>query len=205
MNAIIIVHTSLYIYGSIFVGFVIITFLADWMCGIENMYLCNCIVCLMANSFLEEKICYLHVCFFVSFFKRRMYILCFASYFSAKKRCSASELHKEEYYYPTTDWYWYASTYSGWFVKLTFIWKTADWIQSTGLIVLVLNWFQEQSTCHIRVITSLIIDSYSFMFHFITQLLNKYWLTLRFQPHNLWTPPHLTTNHLCRQDVLFNN
>lgn len=25
------------------------------MCGIENMYLCNCIVRLMANSFLEEK------------------------------------------------------------------------------------------------------------------------------------------------------
>lgn len=57
MNAIIIVHTSLslYIYGSISVGFVIITFLADWMCGIENMYLCNCIVCLMANSILEEE------------------------------------------------------------------------------------------------------------------------------------------------------
>lgn len=55
MNAIIIVHTSLYIYGSDFVGFVIITFLADWMCGIENMYLCNCIVRLMANILLEEK------------------------------------------------------------------------------------------------------------------------------------------------------
>lgn len=25
------------------------------MCGIENMYLCNCIVRLMANSVLEEK------------------------------------------------------------------------------------------------------------------------------------------------------
>lgn len=33
------------------------------MCGIENMYLCNCIVCLMANSFLEGKQSYLHVCF----------------------------------------------------------------------------------------------------------------------------------------------
>lgn len=38
---------------------------------------------------------------------------------------------------------------------------------------LVLNWLQEQSTCHIGVITSL-IDSYSFIFDLIAQLLNKY-------------------------------
>lgn len=38
---------------------------------------------------------------------------------------------------------------------------------------LVLNWLQEQSTCHIGVITSL-INSFSFLFHFITQLLTKY-------------------------------
>lgn len=41
----------------------------------------------------------------------------------------------------------------------------------------VLNWLQEQSACHIGVNTSL-IDSYLFMFHFIsTQLLNMYSLT----------------------------
>lgn len=46
------------------------------MCGIENMYLCNCIVRLMANSVLEEKI-FLTCLFMASFFKRRMYILGF--------------------------------------------------------------------------------------------------------------------------------
>lgn len=105
MNAIIIVHTSLYIYGSIFVGFVIITFLADWMCGIENVYLCNCIVCLMANSFLEEKIL-IYMFGFISpfFFKRRMYILCFDT-FSAMKHCLASELHKNTVIQQQINWH----------------------------------------------------------------------------------------------------
>lgn len=60
--ALIIVHTSLSWYCSIHTGFVIITFLADWMCCID-MYLCNCIVCPIANS-------HFGYCYFIYFFKR---------------------------------------------------------------------------------------------------------------------------------------
>lgn len=41
MKALVIVRTSLSWYCSIHTGFVIINFLADWMCCID-MYLCNC-------------------------------------------------------------------------------------------------------------------------------------------------------------------
>lgn len=57
---------------------------------------------------------------------------------------------------------------------------------------LVLNWLQEQSTCHIGVDASLIL-SYFFLFHFITQLLTKY-LNSSVHPAHL-DPERQTTNH----------
>lgn len=73
--------------GSTFVGFVIML-LADRMCSIESMYLCNCIVRPMANSFLEEKkIYYLHA--FVSFlFKEEnvYFVFCLCFFAERKKK-----------------------------------------------------------------------------------------------------------------------
>lgn len=151
MNAIIIVHTSLYIYGSIFVGFVIITFLADWMCGIENMYLCNCIVCLMDNSFLEEKNM-LFTCLFLFPFLRGECKFCVLPVLFLSKETLFS--------FRTALWGILLSNNrsivmpvlnSSCFVKWTFIWKTCrlNPTYRANCNSLVLNWLQEQSTCHI--------------------------------------------------------
>lgn len=119
MNAIIIVHTSLYIYGSIFVrlcNHYFLFFLADWMCGIENMYLCNCIVCLMANSFLEEKSMLFTCLFLFPFFFRGECTFCFV-FFSRLQNCIKRSIIIQQQIY------WYASTYSSRSVKLAFLYE----------------------------------------------------------------------------------
>lgn len=146
------------------------------MCGIENMYLCNCIVCLMANSFLEEKkVIYMFVLIvfcFCFFFVRGECKFCVLpvwflsdetsfSFRTAKRGILLTE--NRSIGVPVLavllNWFLYGKKHTkkpNCKLNLTY---------RANCNSLVLNWLQEQSARHIHVMTSSLTHVFYVTFH----------------------------------------